>query len=37
VDGVIMSSKTVKKKYRKEKLVRWDPITARFEEYKLKN
>ena len=32
-----MSSKTVKKKYKKEKLVRWDPIIVRFEEYKLRN
>jgi len=37
MDGAIMSSKTVKKNYREEKLVRWDPIIARFEEHRLRN
>ena len=32
-----MSSKTVKKNYGEVKVVRWDPIIVRFEEYKLRN
>ena len=34
---VIMASIRVKNKYEEVKLVRWDPIIARFEENKLRN
>ena len=36
IDGVIMSSKITKKEHMEEKLVRWDPVITRFEEYKLR-
>ena len=36
IDGIIRSSKATKKEHMEEKLVRWDPIIARFEEDKLR-
>jgi hypothetical protein len=35
--GVTMASIRVKNEYEEMKLVRWDPIIARFEEHKLRN
>ena len=35
--GVTMASIRVKNEYEEVKLVRWDPIIARFEEHKLRN
>lgn len=35
--GVTMASIRVKNVYEEVKLVRWDPIIARFEEHKLRN
>jgi len=35
--GFIMTSKTAKNEREPIKMVRWDPVIARLEEYKLKN
>ena len=37
IDDVIMASIRGKNEYEEVKLVRWDPIIARFEEHKLRN